>query len=340
MSGNNSGPRDARAQGETPSSPVPTLEFRSDFASESQRVALFREVFGAQYCGIDVEPLSDGPFNVAMQARALPGISLSSAEYSPLRCGRTRKLIADGNDDLLLGVPMSKGIAHQCGHETALEPGDGIVMSNADIGDMTLPSGGTLLIVGMPRTALSALVRDGEDVVARRIPAEAPALKLIKRYFAAVHDEALLANKELRDLVAMHFYDLAALALGATQDAAEHAKQRGVRAARLRTIKSYVETHLASCELSVAAAAAHFRLTPRYIQMLFEGEGTTFTEFVREMRLIRAHRALANRRFDDRSVGDIAWDAGFGDLSYFNRTFRRRFGLSPSGVRSKRGEEV
>src|SRR5262249_44100849 len=35
-----------------------------------------------------------------------------------------------------------------------------------------------------------------------------------------------------------------------------------------------------------------------------------------------------------RSITSVAFDAGFGDLSYFNRTFRRRFGDTPSGVRS------
>ena len=32
--------------------------------------------------------------------------------------------------------------------------------------------------------------------------------------------------------------------------------------------------------------------------------------------------------------GQIAFEAGFGDLSYFNRAFRRRFGGSPSDIRA------
>jgi AraC-like DNA-binding protein len=33
-------------------------------------------------------------------------------------------------------------------------------------------------------------------------------------------------------------------------------------------------------------------------------------------------------------ISVIACDAGFGDLSYFNRTFRRAYGVSPSDIRA------
>jgi AraC-like DNA-binding protein len=49
-------------------------------------------------------------------------------------------------------------------------------------------------------------------------------------------------------------------------------------------------------------------------------------------RLARAHRMLGDPRFADRSIGEVAMEAGFGDLSYFNRAFRRRYGASPSAV--------
>jgi AraC-like DNA-binding protein len=43
---------------------------------------------------------------------------------------------------------------------------------------------------------------------------------------------------------------------------------------------------------------------------------------------------LRDQRFSMHSITAIAFDAGFGDLSYFNRTFRRRYNARPSDVRN------
>lgn len=64
-------------------------------------------------------------------------------------------------------------------------------------------------------------------------------------------------------------------------------------------------------------------------------EGVTFSEYVLEHRLMRAHRALNDPRARHQSISAIALGVGFGDLSYFNLTFRRRFGMTPSDVRDR-----
>lgn len=51
-------------------------------------------------------------------------------------------------------------------------------------------------------------------------------------------------------------------------------------------------------------------------------------------RLILAHRMLTDPRCSCDKISTIALDAGFGDLSYFNRVFRRHFGDTPSDVRT------
>jgi AraC-like DNA-binding protein len=85
--------------------------------------------------------------------------------------------------------------------------------------------------------------------------------------------------------------------------------------------------------LSVTKVAASQGVTPRYVQMLFEGEGTTFSAFVLGERLAFAHRILSDPRYSGRPIGTIALDAGFGDLSYFNRIFRRTYSGTPTDIR-------
>jgi AraC-like DNA-binding protein len=43
---------------------------------------------------------------------------------------------------------------------------------------------------------------------------------------------------------------------------------------------------------------------------------------------------LSDPHFADRSIAALALEAGFGDLSYFNRAFRRRYGDAPSEMRA------
>lgn len=40
------------------------------------------------------------------------------------------------------------------------------------------------------------------------------------------------------------------------------------------------------------------------------------------------------------TVSSIAYEAGFGDLSHFNRCFRRHYGLTPREVRGDRAMPV
>jgi AraC-like DNA-binding protein len=137
----------------------------------------------------------------------------------------------------------------------------------------------------------------------------------------------------MRHLVVTHISDLVALAIGATKDARVIAENGGARAARLAAIKSDILDNLARQDLSATEVAARHGVTRRYVDMLFELEDMTFSEFVVGQRLAHAHRMLTDPRFANRTVNAIALDVGFSDLSYFNRTFRRRYGATPSDVR-------
>ncbi|MBS7698367.1 MULTISPECIES: helix-turn-helix transcriptional regulator [unclassified Chelatococcus] len=103
---------------------------------------------------------------------------------------------------------------------------------------------------------------------------------------------------------------------------------------RMRAIKSDIEARLTDRSLSARQVADKHAISLRYLQMLFEDEKTTFSEFVLQRRLERAMRMLQTTERTARPISEIAFAVGFGDLSYFNRTFRRRFGTSPRDARA------
>jgi AraC-like DNA-binding protein len=69
------------------------------------------------------------------------------------------------------------------------------------------------------------------------------------------------------------------------------------------------------------------------VRKLFEQAGSSFSTFVLTERVVKARRMLIDRRYAHLNIAQIAHESGFGDISYFNRAFRRHFGATPSDVR-------
>jgi AraC-like DNA-binding protein len=206
-------------------------------------------------------------------------------------------------------------------------------MSNAEVGSMKLAVSSRFVTFRVPRAAMALLVPDLEAAVARRIPADNAALKLLVGYLESACNLSVLATAELQHVVVTHICDLLGVAIGATRDATEVARGRGVRAARLRAAKGFIAQNFGHPDLSARRVAAHLKITPRYLHMLFETDGLSFTKFVVEQRLARSYQMLLDPRMADRTISAIAFAAGFSDLSHFNRAFRRHFGKTPTDAR-------
>jgi AraC-like DNA-binding protein len=168
------------------------------------------------------------------------------------------------------------------------------------------------------------------DPAARRIPRHTAALTLLQNYVASL--PACLDDPLLSRLAATHVYDLMALAIGATEEGQEVARRRGVRAARFEAMKVDL---VRDATLPIDQIAGRQGVSTRYIQMLFEEQGTTFTEFAVERRLDAALGMLTSPRYVGWTIASIALEAGFGDLSHFNRRFKRRFRATPTDVRQR-----
>jgi AraC-like DNA-binding protein len=126
-------------------------------------------------------------------------------------------------------------------------------------------------------------------------------------------------------------HDLAVLLLGSVGGSTHNG---GIRAVRLRAIKDDILSRVGEPSLSIGDIVKSQQISESYIRQLLADQDTTFTDFVLDQRLQRAHRMLTGPDSGTLRISAIAYEAGFGDLSYFNRTFRRRYGAAPSNVRS------
>ena len=319
------------------------LHFSSTALPERDRVPFWREMLGRQLLSVELEPEPELPFQAEVTLRALPGLrTVWCRAITPISCRRTPEIVAEGDDAFALllnrnGAQMQ--VISQRVEEAPVGRGEAIPVLFTEPATLALSEIDWLGVI-VPRAALAALVKDVEDAALRLIPHGNDALQLLVQYLGMLKAESLdLHSPELRHLVATHVQDLIAAAIGATRDGAAIANERGVRAARLAAIKGEVLERLGPQEPTLASIAAHQRVTPRFIQLLFEGEGTTFSAFVLHERLARCHRMLIDPRYAAWTISAIAYGAGFGDLSYFNRSFRRRFGATPSDIRAAAADE-
>lgn len=312
----------------------PSFRFSTDALPVRDRVAVWREAFGRAVIKLDIEPLGEDPFRLKASLRSLPGVGFATVVTSACCAARTPELVRDSVDNVGLLVALDgTACVSQRGREVTLAGGDAVLLRNNEPGSARFPSRTRFLNFCMPERAVTPMMPNRDDCAMAVIPGGNEALRLLLNYVALLDANHDLATADTHHAMASHIHELVALAAGvARKDAAVGG--RGVRAARLHAIKADIAVNLGQRDLSVGTVALRHRISPSYVRKLFDGDGTTFSEFVLGRRLARVHRILSDPRFADRAISTIAFEAGFGDLSYFNRAFRRRYGASPSDVRA------
>jgi AraC-like DNA-binding protein len=116
---------------------------------------------------------------------------------------------------------------------------------------------------------------------------------------------------------------------GARSEAAPSYRDQQRIAATLRRIETTPDVSVSINELArdVAMSPYHFLRTFRCVV------GMTPHQFILRTRL---QRAAVQLRRSSQPVLDVALDAGFGDLSTFNRRFHRTIGMTPGAYRRRR----
>lgn len=309
--------------------------------SEKGRFGLWREIYSQRFGEADISCL-DLPFSSRSEFSQIGELGLVRCESTIQQFSRNRRQAAsDGRHDYLIGFNRcaARMVVKQRGREAELVRGAMNVYMNAEPSECMCDGENAWIGLSVPLSRLAGAGLNADDLICSPVDAMRPAVRHLARYveFLAASDE-LAEEPRIDASVETVLLDLVTLAFGANGEVSDVASGRGLRAARIREILAELRGGFADPGFSAARVGRKLGLTGRYVQELLYQTELSFTERVLELRLQSASAMLADPRHDRLKISDIAYACGFGEVSYFNRCFRRRFGCSPTQYRCGPGE--
>jgi AraC-like DNA-binding protein len=96
----------------------------------------------------------------------------------------------------------------------------------------------------------------------------------------------------------------------------------------VQKIMAFILKNLSSPELDIEAIASEMAVSRRQLSRKLSGiTGMSPGKFIRHIRLNRAAEMISHQTGD---ITNIAYDVGFTNLSWFAKSFKEQFGISPS----------
>ena len=300
----------------------------------SERFALWRETGRLPMTPEPLDADSRRRFNIGF--RKLSGVSgrFSDLTATPMKLTREKSHPSrDGLDMISFTLMLGPHARHQLGGKaTIVEPGQILIK------DFTQPA------TAWWRTSSRSL-----NLHLPRLTAEEAVGAKIKQLHGTVLSASGLApmlQAQLLNLANMapRLEDaMRAAALDATVELAasvlrcelgaqieDEANNTGLFVAA----QMFIKRHLTSHHINPELIARQLRCSRAHLYRVFAAQGESVANYVRELRLQRAHHLLTHGDMSREHIGDIAYRCGFEDPVHFTRLFRQRFGLTPSELRS------
>lgn len=262
------------------------------------------------------------------------GVEVAEMSCRIDRIDRSRSgILRDENEFLFLLLQKNgqTGVVHS-GREEVLTPGDGLLLDSTRRAELRFEGReASFISVHLPR-AMCLEGRKNTLSIGNRIDKSHPLHASLKKLLVHEGDDdvAEMHPEFLFDFVALMFRDAQP-----TTDASAFRDPQG----RFRLVRDTIEQHMSDSDFSIERLATLVHMSRRQLQRDFQNNGTSFTRHLSDRRLksVAAQLRRAAQSGQRPRISDLAFGAGFNDLSYFNREFRKRYGVSPSGYLSDQG---
>jgi AraC family transcriptional regulator, positive regulator of tynA and feaB len=281
---------------------------------------------------VPLEPrkIAEQPFQGTISRTDVASIQISRVEATKHVVLRLRSHIARSIGDVYFVNLQLDGVGRytQRGHEQICGPGDLAIVDTTEPFEIANCRNFSLFCFAVPRQLLPGAL------------AERPRLRLsateagraLSRTLSG-HAELCLRsepNSGISAFGAQHVVDLISHAPGILEG---RSPERAGLSVLLSMMLDHIDRHVDDPELCAATLAQKFHCSQRYVHKLFSTTGRSVGEHVNGQRILVCTRNLLDHAHRRATIAEVAFNAGFRDISYFNRLFKRSTGLAPREFR-------
>jgi AraC family transcriptional regulator, positive regulator of tynA and feaB len=300
------------------------------------RVAYWHDIACKVFVNHEGRVSAPNAFNAIVHQASLGELTLVDIESLGLESvRRTARNIVHGEDNVFLLCLQLQGSAvmSQDGRDAVIHPGD-FTLLDAQRPYFCRYAHRKQITLKIPHRALKARLAGSSELTAYTVRRAPGVSELLSSYVAMVRDRMHVLQPAAKSQIAEHVLDLAALAL-TTQTTNDIPALSSGRAVALLNLRMAIEKRLTDPKLDPTAAAGAAGISVRYANHLLSQQGTSLERFIMTRRLERCRAALEDHQQNHRTIGEIAYAWGFGDLSHFNRRFKAAYGCTPRDYRRR-----
>ncbi|PLZ02990.1 AraC family transcriptional regulator [Burkholderia sp. WAC0059] len=196
------------------------------------------------------------------------------------------------------------------------------------------------VLVRVPQAAISGRLLASSSLHALRIDGNTGMGHVFAGFLASLAESIdTLSVNELRSLE-LALIEFLAASLAARQREAQYNGLKPSQSALFSRVCRSIDARLGDPNVSLAMIAAEERVSPRYLQKLFETTGQNFSTYLRVRRLERCRAELVDPLYEKVSISDICFRWGFNDPAHFSRVFREQYQTSPRAFRHEASLEL
>jgi len=285
----------------------------------------------AKYASVELEPrkMTEDAFQGTITRAEAGPIRIACVTATKHRVLRLQSHIARSTDDLCLVDLQLQGVARymQRDHELINGPADLAIIDTTEPFEIANAQDFKVLCIAVPRRLLPA----GFCERPRLILSATEAGRALSRTLASYAELCFSSQipSEIAALGGTHIVDLISQA---PRILAGKSSERVNTSVLLMMMLDHIDRHCSDPGLSAETLAQKFHCSERYVHKLFSGTGRSVGEHVNDKRIAVCTRDLLDNR-RNKNISEIAFAAGFRDISHFNRLFKRVNGTAPREFR-------